>query len=226
LDVAVANQGRGQWSSEDFYHAGAPLRELSAATGGILGFGGIGREVARRVAALGARVVALKRTPPRPDEVALTPVGGTGSVADAVDVVHGEQGLDRILRQSDVLVLAAPETDDTRGIIDAGALSRMKDGALLVNVGRGKLVLEEDLVTELRRGRLRGAGLDVFAHEPLAEGHPLWSLPNVLITPHVSAVTTGFWARETDLILRNLQRYLGGAPPEDWENVVDKAAGY
>ena len=226
LDIAAANQREGRWASEEYYLAGASLQELSAATVGILGFGGIGREVARRVAALGARVVALKRNPPVAGEADLRPVAGTGTLGAQIDLVCGEDGLDRILRESDVLVLAAPETDETRGIIDANALARMKDGVLLVNVGRGRLVVEEDLVAELGRGRIRGAGLDVFTKEPLAVGHPLWSMPNVLITPHVSAVTRGFWARETELILRNLERYLSGAPVGEWENVVDRRAGY
>ncbi len=226
LDIAVANQRDGRWASEEYYLAGAPLQELSAATVGILGFGGIGREVARRVAALGARVVALKRTPPVAGEADLRPVAGTGTLGAQIDLVCGEDGLDRMLRESDVVVLAAPETDETRGIIDADALSRMKDGALLVNVGRGRLVVEQDLVAELVQGRLRGAGLDVFTKEPLAQGHPLWALPNVLITPHVSAVTRGFWVRECELILRNLQRYLAGVQSDEWENVVDKRAGY
>ena len=226
LDIAAANQREGRWSSEDYYLAGAPLKELSACTVGILGFGGIGREVARRVASLGARVVALKRTAPVADEADLSPVGGTGSLGAQIELVHGPDGLDRMLCESDVVVLAAPETEETRGIIDAAALARMKDGALLVNVGRGKLVVEDDLMAELARGRIRGAGLDVFSKEPLAEGHPMWSLPNVLITPHVSAVTRRFWARETELILGNLHRFLDGAPIDEWDNVVDKRAGY
>lgn len=226
LDMAVAGQRDARWASEDYYGDGAPLQELSASTVGIVGFGGIGREVARRVASLGARVVALARSPAAANEVDLGPVGGAGSLGGQIERVHGQEGLRRVLTESDVVVLSVPETDETRDFMDAEALSSMKDGALLVNVGRGKLVVEEDLVAELASGRLRGAGLDVFRKEPLAPEHPLWSLPNVLITPHVSAVSRGFWARETELILRNLERYLAGAPTEEWENVVDKTAGY
>jgi phosphoglycerate dehydrogenase-like enzyme len=157
-------------------------------------------------------------------------VAGGGSLADRIELVSGSEGWDRALRESDVLVLCAPETDATRGILDAGALARMKDGALVVNVGRGKLVVMDDLVAELRRGRLRGAGLDVFPKEPLAEGHPLWALPNVLLTPHVSAVSHAFWERETELILHNMGCWLEGedprAPDTRWRNVVDKEAGY
>lgn len=226
LDLAAANQARGVWSTEPYYRAGAPLREMVETTVGVVGFGGIGREIARRVASLGARVLAVKRSPPGPGDGALEPVAGGGSLASSVEVCHGPEGLERVLRESDVVVLCAPETDQTRGLIDAGALARMKDGAVLVNVGRGKVVDEDALVEALRSGKLRGAGLDVFAHEPLAPGHPLWALPNVLVTPHVSAVTRRFWERETGLILRNLERHLAGAPPAEWENVVDKDAGY
>lgn len=241
LDFAVANQAKGVWSTDPFYVAGAPLRELQDSTVGLVGFGGIGREIARRVASLGGRVVAAKRTPPRDGEADLETVAGGGRLGARIRLLHGPDGLDSVLRESDVVVLCAPETRDTRGLLDAAALSRMKDGALLINVGRGKLVDEAALVAELKAGRLRGAGLDVFAKEPLAPGHPLWGLPNVLITPHVSAVSRGFWRRETELILHNLACFLAGvepttfqarhapggaAHPGAWRNVVDKQAGY
>jgi len=99
----------------------------------------------------------------------------------------------------------------------------MKRDAVLINVGRGSLVDEAALVDALRAGRIRGAGLDVFAVEPLPAGHPLWALPNVLITPHVSAATHRFWEREVALIEENLARYLAGRP---LLNLVDKQAGY
>jgi phosphoglycerate dehydrogenase-like enzyme len=230
LDFAVRNQGRGVWSTDPWYAAGAPVRELSRTTVGLLGFGGIGREVARRVASLGARVLASKRTPPRPGDAELQAVAGGGSLAERIELVHGVDGWARLLDESDVLVLCAPETDETRGILDAAALARLKDGAVVINVGRGRLVVLEDLVAELRHGRLRGAGLDVFPREPLTEEHPLWTLPNVLLTPHVSAVTHAFWEREGDLILHNLRCFLENADPWSpetrWRNVVDKEAGY
>lgn len=226
LDLAVTNQRTSTWHADAYYRDEAPLSELSTSTVGIVGYGGIGKEVARRAASLGARVVALKRSEPGPDDAALTPVGGGASLASNIDVVNGAEGLDRVLSESDVLVLAAPETERTRGMMDAGAFRRMKSGALLINVARGKLVDEEALLAALREGRLRGAGLDVFAKEPLAADHPLWAFPNVLVTPHVSAVTRGFWARETALILHDLDCFLRGAAPAEWENRVDKAAGY
>jgi phosphoglycerate dehydrogenase-like enzyme len=226
LDLAVAGQKRGEWSSERYYVSGAPLMELSTSTIGIVGFGGIGREVARRVASLGARVIAVKRRPAQPGESNLEPVAGGGVLGSRIEMVFGASGLDAVLRESDAVVVAAPDTSETRGMIDAEALGRMKAGATLVNVARGRLVDEEALIEALSEGRIRGAGLDVFSEEPLPAGHPLWQLENVVLTPHVSAVTGGFWRRETDLMVRNLDRYVTGAPLDQWENVVDKQAGY
>lgn len=226
LDFAVEAKARSEWSTEPYYVDGAPLTELADSTVGIIGFGGIGREVARRVASLGARVIAAKRTPARPGEANLRPMAGGGVLGSRIEMVWGESGLDAVYRESDAVVVAAPDTPETRGMVDADAFARMKEGTVLVNVARGRLVDEEALVDALRGGRIRGAGLDVFSEEPLPAEHPLWSLPNVVMTPHVSAVTRLFWRRETDLILENLDRYMRGAPLEEWRNVVDKRAGY
>ncbi len=223
LDLALAGQRQGRWDQEPFYRADSPVRELSDATVGLVGFGGIGREVARRVASLGARVIAAKRRPPEAGEADLEPVAGSGTLGSRIELLYGPSALDTVLQESDVVVVCVPETAETRGIIDGRALDAMKDRALLVNVGRGRLVDEDALVDALTRGRIRGAGLDVFATEPLPREHPLWSLPNVLLTPHVSAVTGGFWARETRLIVDNLERYFTGEP---LLNLVDKRAGY
>lgn len=226
LDFAMESKARAEWDTEPYYLAGAPLAELSSSTVGIIGFGGIGREVARRVASLGAQVIAAKRTPARAGEANLVPVAGGGVLGGRVEIVSGASGLDAVYRESDAVVVCAPDTPETRGMIDRAALERMKPGAVLVNVARGKLVDEEALIEALREGRIRGAGLDVFSKEPLPADSPLWSLPNVLMTPHVSAVTRGFWRRETDLIVRNLTRFVKDAPVGEWENVVDKRAGY
>lgn len=226
LDLASDSQRRSEWSTDPFYVAGAPLLELSAMTVGIVGFGGIGREVARRVASLGARVIAVKRSPARPGEANLEPVSGGGVLGSRIEMVWGEAGLDAVYRECDAIVVAAPDTPETRGMIDADAFNRMKPGAIVVNVARGRLVDEQAMIEALTEGRIRGAGLDVFTTEPLPAESPLWPLPNVIITPHVSAVTRGFWARETELIVRNLERYLLDRPVEEWENVVDKKAGY
>lgn len=208
FDFALEGQGRGSWWKEPFDVAGAPVREVAGSTVGIIGLGGVGREVADRARALGARVLGLKRSPAR---------------IEGVEVVTGAAGLDRVLLESDYLVLTAPETPETRGLIDAAALARMKPDAVLINVARGALIDDAALLGALEEGRLRGAALDVFAIEPLPDGHPFWSAPNLLVTPHVSAYTPRFWEREAALILDNVRRYLEGMP---LRNVVDKRAGY
>lgn len=226
LDLAAESQRRAEWSTEPFYVADAPLLELSAMTIGIVGFGGIGREVARRVASLGSRVIAVKRTPARVGEDKLESIAGVGMLGADVEIVCGDAGLSAVYKECDAIVLAAPDTPKTRGMIDADALNRMKPGVILLNVARGRLIDESALIEALSTGRIRGAGLDVFRNEPLSSDSPLWALRNAVITPHVSGVTRGFWKRETDLILRNLERYLGNRPLDEWENVVNKEEGY
>lgn len=212
LDFALEGQRAGEWNEAPFLAIDTPVRELAATTVGIFGYGGIGREVGRRLVALGSRVVGLSRSEPeeRVD-------------AHGVERVHGDEGVARLLAESDVLVIAAPETAETRNFFDLRRLRALRKGALLVNVARGRIVNEDALVQVLTEGRLRGAALDVFATEPLPAGHPLWTTPNTLVTPHVSAVTRGFWRREMDLIVENLHRLLAGRP---LLNEVDRARGY
>jgi phosphoglycerate dehydrogenase-like enzyme len=124
---------------------------------------------------------------------------------------------------SDFIVLSVPATPATRGMIGARELARMRGSAVLINVARGSVIDEAALIDALRRGHLRGAGLDVFETEPLPPESPLWRMPNVLITPHVSATSERYWEREGDLILENVRRHVSG---EDLINVVDTSAGY
>jgi len=208
LHVAREVQRGGRWDKSRFDGPAPPVRELGHSTVGVVGLGGVGREVAQRCRALGARVLGLRRRP---------------AAVEGVEVVHGPDGLDRLLRESDYVVLTAPETAQTAGMLDAGALARMRPHAVVVNVGRGRLVDEDALVAALRAGTIGGAALDVFATEPLPEGHALWTAPNVVLTPHMSAYTGHYWDREAGLVLENVRRYLAGRP---LLNVVDKAAGY
>ncbi len=211
LDVAVHAQREARWAASAFWAADAPVTEVSGTTTGIIGFGGIGREVARRVGCLGGRVLGLRRTGAAP-----APEGG-------VETLGGSQGLDRILKESDYVILAAPDTRETRGMITRRRLFAMKPGAVLVNVARGGILDEEGLLAALDSGPLRGAGLDVFHTEPLPADHPLYRHPKVLMTPHVSATTRRFWERETELIADNIGRFVRG---EGLRNIVDKEAGY
>ncbi|MEJ2502150.1 MAG: D-2-hydroxyacid dehydrogenase [Gemmatimonadota bacterium] len=210
LDLAVRAQARSVWDKRPFDGVDTPVRELGRSTVGVVGLGGIGREVAWRARSLGARVVATRRRPE---------AGGQ----EGVELLTGPDRLERLLERSDYVVLTLPETSETAGLIDAGALSRMRREAVLVNVSRGGLVDEPALVAALESGTIRGAALDTFTNEPLPEDHPLWSAPGVLITPHTSGYTRAFWEREAALILDNIDRYLRGAP---LRNMVDRQAGY
>ncbi|MDP9349432.1 MAG: D-2-hydroxyacid dehydrogenase, partial [Gemmatimonadota bacterium] len=209
LDFAAQAQRERRWAKEPFEAVDAPVREVSDLTVGLLGLGGIGQAVARRFTTLGARVLAVRRSSAE----------GPGGV----EVLHGQGALERLLERSDVVVLSVPETEETRGLLGRREIGLLGRGAVVVNVARGRVVDEEALTDALREGRLRGAALDVFTREPLPPESPLWGLPNVLVTPHVSGTSHRFWQRETALIVENLRRYLSGEP---LQNVVDKAAGY
>ena len=140
-----------------------------------------------------------------------------------VDRVWPAERLDELLAAADVLVLCVPLTSQTRGMIDRHALARMKPGSLLINVARGPVVVEADLVAALQSGQLGGAGLDVTDPEPLPKTSLLWDLPNVLITPHVAAQSAHRVDDTTDFFCENLRRFLHGKP---LLNLVDKRLGF
>jgi phosphoglycerate dehydrogenase-like enzyme len=211
LDIAVDQQRRAEWNKKPFVGESSPLREVAGARVLIVGAGGIGSEAAARLAALGARCVGVRRRPSLGK-----PLG--------FDRVVGFAEVDAELHDSDVIVLAAPLTEQTRGFLNASRLDRLSRRAIVINIARGALIDESAFIERLRDGRLRGAVLDVFLEEPLASDSPLWQLRNVLVTPHVSPVSPGrFWMRELDLFLDNWQRFVRG---ESLRNVVDKRAGY
>ena len=211
LDIAVDQQRRAEWNKTPFVGEQSPLREVGGSCVLVVGAGGIGSEAARRLSALGARCVGVRRRP------ALgTPEG--------FERVVGFDAIDDELPRADAIVLAAPLTDETRGLLDAGRMDAMRSSAIVVNVARGALLDEAALVERLRAGKFRGAALDVFQEEPLASESPLWQLRSVLVTPHVSPVSPGrFWMRELDLFLDNWRRFERG---QSLRNVVDKRAGY
>jgi phosphoglycerate dehydrogenase-like enzyme len=211
FDLAGEQHRQGRWAPEIFATDAARVREVSECRVLIVGAGGIGREVAQRFAALGARVTGVRRTPAK-------------GVPAGFHRIVGPSELDEELANADVLVLSAPLTPETRALLTADRLDRLPDGAIVCNVARGALVDEPALISALQSGRLRGAVLDVFAHEPLASESPLWQLPRILHTPHVAGVSPRlFWERLTSLFLDNWARYRKGAP---LRNLVDKQAGY
>ncbi len=182
-------QRRRAWEQHD-------LRDLQGLTLAVVGLGPIGLEVARLGAAFGMRVIGTRRTPTGSEPCETWPLSR----------------LDALLEVADAVVLALPLTDETRELISAGRLARMKRGAWLINVGRGALVDEPALVAALQSGALGGAGLDVFAVEPLPPESPLWSLPNVIVTPHNSGDTPSNLPRACEIFLDNLSRYRSGEP--------------
>lgn len=210
LHVAAQRQAQRHWAQDELSRA--PPGVLAGQTLGLVGFGHIGQQVARLGVAFGMRVVAVRRRPAR----------GRGDATADVEV-RGVEELPWLLAQADVLVLAAPSTPSTTSLLDARALSRLKSSAILVNVARGDLVDEAALVSALSAGALAGAALDVTRQEPLPPDSPLWSLPNLLLTPHTASLAPGDWRARAALFLENLRRYRRGEP---LVNVVDKEGGY
>jgi phosphoglycerate dehydrogenase-like enzyme len=204
-----AHQAARRWGHEEMA-AGLPLRLVRGSVVGIVGPGAIGTAVAKLACAMGATVEAIRRHPER-------------GPSEGIHAVYGQDRLRDRLPHWDVVVLAAPLTPETRGMIGRAELSAMKRDAILVNVGRGKLVKEQELIEALRDGLIRAAALDVVEHEPLDPASPLWTLPNALITPHISGLRADYWDRATDVFADNLRRFEAGLP---LANVVDKTAGY
>lgn len=184
------------------------LGELYGSTMLIIGFGSIGREVARRATPFGVRVLASRRRPAPVDGVAL---------------VVGEMGWRALLPEADYVVISTPLTNTTRGMIDQAAFAAMKRGAYLINIARGAILDTNALLATLQSGQLAGAALDVLPEEPLPANHPLWTAQNVAISPHISGSSPRTNARELEYFFDNLRRYVVGEP---LVNIVDLEAGY
>ncbi|GAC1516321.1 MAG: D-2-hydroxyacid dehydrogenase [Gemmatimonadaceae bacterium] len=211
FDVAVDLHRAGRWDKAPFVSDPSLVREVSDCRVLVIGAGGLGSEVAIRFTALGAECVGVRRRPER-------------GVPPGFSRVCGPEGLDAELPGADVVVLTAPLTAATRELMTAARLRTLPAGAIVVNVARGALVDEVELVALIRAKRLRGAVLDVFRHEPLPSDSPLWRVREVLLTPHVSAVSpVHFWDRQLALFIDNWTRWVERRP---LRNVVDKSAGY
>lgn len=186
-------------------------RELAELTVGIIGFGSIGVEVARLLEPFGCRILATRRHPER----------GSGGIANVE--LRPLEALQDVLAESDVVVVAAPLTDGTAGLIGADELARMREDAWLINIARGRLIDEAALRQALENGWIGGAVLDVFTEEPLRPDSPLYRTPNLVITPHTSWASDLVIERSVDLFVENLRRHRAGEP---LRNLVDLEAGY
>lgn len=196
LPGTLAQQGRREWRHRE-------TEDVAGSRAVVVGGGPIGRAIATMLTAIGQRVDLVGRT--------------------AADGVHAIDDLPALLPAADHLVLAAPLTDRTRGMLDATTLALLPRRARVINIGRGPLVVEKDLVAALEQGRIAGAALDVFETEPLPADSPLWAMPNVIVSPHMSGDTVGWRDDLVRLFADNLARRRDG---RELRNVVDKTRGY
>jgi phosphoglycerate dehydrogenase-like enzyme len=210
IPESVRFQAKHVWGQAILWETRHTPQELGGATLGLIGLGSIGRNVAQRASAMGMKIIAVREHADRPKP-------------QNVDEVLPSSQLDRLLSQSDYVVLSPPVTPATRGMIGREQLAAMKRDGYLINVGRGSLVDEAALISVLREHRIAGAALDVFDEEPLPPDSPLWDLENLLITPHTGGMTEKMWERHYALFSDNLRRYLSG---QRLLAVVDKQAGY
>ena len=187
----------------------AQIRELEGTTMGLLAVGSIGRAVAVRAQAFGIRVYGVDLKPMKPPE--------------GVAEVWTLEGLERLLRISDWLVVTAPLTDGTEGLLNRDRIGQLKQGSHLIVISRGGIVDETAVVEGLRSGSIAGAGFDAVETEPLPDDSPLWDMPNVLISPHVSGDSPQTWERRYRIFKDNLARYLKGDP---LLHICDKRAGF
>ncbi|HKE43537.1 MAG TPA: D-2-hydroxyacid dehydrogenase [Steroidobacteraceae bacterium] len=207
LPAYISAQASGRWQDEP--RGAVRAVSLEGKTMFIAGLGGIGEEVARRAHALGMRVTATRAS--------------SREGPDYVSHVGLPDEMPKLLAEADVVVNTLPLTEQTKHTFDARSFAAMKPGAFFINVGRGGTVVTDDLVNALKQNRLGGAGLDVTDPEPLPPDHPLWHLPNVIITPHVSSDSEFERSRHWEIARENLRRYVAG---ERMLSVVDVKRGY
>lgn len=219
----VQNQAKKEWPKHgDKWREFLPL-ELRDSTVGIIGYGGIGRQVARLLQPFRPTILAAKNDVLHPEDTGYIPEGMGDPHGDYFDRLYPIEALHSLLSESDFVILSLPLTDATYHIINAEAFGAMKPSAYLINIGRGALIDEDALIEALRDGKIAGAALDVFEEEPLPADNPLWEVPNALITPHVSYLSRNFNMDTLQLFLENLNRFMADLP---LYNQVDLSKGY
>jgi phosphoglycerate dehydrogenase-like enzyme len=196
IPFVLENQQQARWAQNEFIGARLPWL-LKGRTLGVIGVGTIGSEIAARARAFGMRVIAMRRRPSH------------GAVA-GIDELFAPDQLGAFLSRCDVLVIAAPLTPETNAMIGAAQFAQLPQGAIVVNVGRAKIIDTGALIDALNSGHLGGASLDVFPQEPLPSDHPLWAAPNVILTPHTSGFRQGHWDEVVELFAGNIERWQRG----------------
>lgn len=204
LHMFIPQQLRREWKKSPLETG--DVVHLPEATALVVGVGGIGAEAARLLAAFGVAVLATdaRRT----------------TAPDGVAELHPPEALDELLPRADFVILTVPHTPATEGFFDRARFRRMKPSAFFINIGRGMTTRLDDLVAALKAGEIAGAALDVYEQEPLPPEHPLWTAPNVILTPHTAGYGPYLDERRYDLILDNCRRFVAGRP---LRNIVDKA---
>lgn len=215
------NQKKFDWP-KDRYERFAPF-ELRGKTVGIVGYGSIGRQIARLLQPFGTTVLAAKYDAMQTQDNGYTLEGLGDPQGDFVYRIYPFQALASMLKECHFVVVTVPLTAQTRNLLNAKALNALKPGAYLVDISRGGIVDHVTLLENLKNGKLAGAALDVFPEEPLPASSPLWQLPNVIITPHISGSSPHYEERAVALFSENLHRYLGGLR---LYNLFDRHRGY
>ncbi|MBI2956210.1 MAG: D-2-hydroxyacid dehydrogenase [Acidobacteria bacterium] len=209
IPSAVRYQEKRHWAQQEIWDESPHPRELSGSTLVVVGYGAVGRELGRRVRALAMKVIGVKRDPSRG--------------ADYADRVVAPERLEQALGEGDFVVLATPVTPATERLFGQRQFAAMKPSAYFINIARGVLVDTDALVAALRERVIAGAAVDVAEREPLAPESPLWTAPNLLLTPHLAAASEPLWQRQAALLFENLDRWFAGRP---LLNQVDKDRGY
>ena len=221
LPQAYRGQLEKEWLGQDFFARGS--RELRGKTVGIVGYGSIGREVARLAKPFGTRILALKRDASSPADTGYAPEGTGDREGTIPEKIFSSDQLGEMLPQCDVVVIAVPYVEKTHHLLGRAEFELMKPRSFLVNIARGAVLDEEALIAALKDGPMGGAALDVFETEPLPESSALWDMPNVILTPHISGASRPYRRRAFEILAENLRRYVAG---ETLLNLVDHDLGY
>jgi phosphoglycerate dehydrogenase-like enzyme len=210
LPELAASQVRAEWP-RDRWERFRPV-DLRGSTVGIVGYGSIGREIARLLNAFGATVLAVKRDVLHPEDTGYSIPGLGDPGGDLFNRLYPYQAMKSMLKECDFVAVVLPLTSETRGMIGVAELAVMKPSAYLISMARGGVIDPPALTAALQEKRIAGAALDAFVDEPLPANSPLWRLPNVIVTPHVGGMSTQYNRRAVDLFVENLKRYLADAP--------------